>query len=55
MDLIFPQMAIFANQPLVYLVGESRRQGRLTPPFRASLLDCGFPGVFSSLHPDTNP
>ena len=46
------------RQPLcdmVEMVGESRRQGRLTPPFRASLLDSGFPGVFSSLHPDTNP
>lgn len=25
MDLIFPQMAIFADQPLVYLVGETHR------------------------------
>ena len=40
---------------MVEMVGVFRRQGRLTPPFRASLLDCGFPGVFSSLHPDTNP
>ena len=36
--------------------GISGRQGRLTAPhLRSSILDCRFPGVHISVHPDPNP
>ena len=44
------------NDNVEQVKGKSGRQGRLTAPLlRSSILDCRFPGVLVSIHPDSNP